>query len=297
MRKKLLVSFSGGETSAYMAQWLWKNKQSEYEMIFVFANTGLENEQTLQFVEKCSKLFGFNVVWVEAVVNPLLGKGVKHKIVDFNSASRNGEPFEQVISKYGIPNAATPHCTRDLKQSPITSYARSIGWKQWHTAIGIRIDEIDRMNENRKAKRFVYPLIESVKMTKPKINFWWNQQPFRLELKGYQGNCITCWKKSEGKLTQIAKENINAFDFFISMEEKYGKFIPYARKKKLEARGAKVNFPIMFFRKHRSSTYFLSKAITFNEFVSDDSMNFSYQEDLDFEEDSGSCEVFTSCGQ
>ena len=52
MKQKLLVSFSGGETSAFMAQWLWKHKQDEYDMIFVFANTGQENEETLQIIIK-----------------------------------------------------------------------------------------------------------------------------------------------------------------------------------------------------------------------------------------------------
>ena len=59
MKKKLLVSFSGGETSAFMAQWLWKHKQDEYEMLFVFANTGQEKEETLQFVDKCE-----NEIWI-----------------------------------------------------------------------------------------------------------------------------------------------------------------------------------------------------------------------------------------
>jgi hypothetical protein len=39
-KKKLNVSFSGGETSAFMAQWLWQNKRDEYDMLFLFANTG-----------------------------------------------------------------------------------------------------------------------------------------------------------------------------------------------------------------------------------------------------------------
>ena len=64
---KLLVSFSGGETSAYMAQWLWKHKRDDYEMVFVFANTGEENDETLDFIEKCSHHFGFPVIWIEGV--------------------------------------------------------------------------------------------------------------------------------------------------------------------------------------------------------------------------------------
>ncbi|SRR3972149_628960 len=224
MKKKLLVSFSGGETSGFMAQWLWKNKQDEYDMIFVFANTGEENEQTLDFVQKCSDHFGFPVVWIEADVVSEKGKGTKSKIVTFETASRKGEPFEEVIKKYTIPSIKFPHCTRELKQVPIKHYARSIGWKKrdYETAIGIRVDEIDRVNEKFAEEKLFYPLVSIMPMTKQKINFFWNQMPFRLELKGYQGNCKWCWKKSLRKHLTIAVENPEYFDFPKRMEEKYG---------------------------------------------------------------------------
>ena len=196
-KKKLLVSFSGGETSAYMAQWLWNNKQDEYEMIFVFANTGEEMEQTLDFANKCSEYFGFPLVWIEGVFHKEVGKGTTHKIVSLETASRNGEPFEDHISTYGIPNQANPQCTNELKAIPIKSYARSLLWKKYYTAIGIRVDEIDRIDSRRKEKRFYYPLCEDHPKTKPEINRYWKDMPFRLELKGYQGNCKWCWKKKQ----------------------------------------------------------------------------------------------------
>lgn len=246
-KKKLLISFSGGETSGFMAQWLLNNKKDEFEMICVFANTGQENEETLEFVEKCDKAFNMNLVWVEAVVNMKKGKGIRHKIVDFNSASRNGEPFEKVISKMGIPNMPNPFCTRDLKLYPINSYLKSIGWKNYYTAIGIRNDEIDRVNKDYKENKIYYPLVLDVPMSKPKINFWWKQQSFRLNLKGYQGNCKWCWKKSTNKLLTICIENPEYFDFPKKMEEKYENFIPESRKHNTE-----LNPPFRFFRNNRS---------------------------------------------
>lgn len=289
-KKKLLVSFSGGETSAYMAQWLWKHKQGEYEMIFVFANTGQENEETLQFVKKCESHFAFPIVWVEAVVNPENRKGTTHNIVDYYTADRDGKVFESVIAKYGIPNITTPHCTRELKERPINSYAKSIGWKEYYTAIGIRADEMDRMNKDFKNKRFVYPLISDIKMTKPKINFWWSQQSFRLELKGYQGNCITCWKKSDKKLYQLAKENQSAFNFMGKMELRYERFIPKSRLVKLLAKGLLEAslYPVRFFRKNRSVQDIINESKQWNGEVIDDSL----ENDLVGGE---SCEVFAEC--
>lgn len=278
-KKKLLVSFSGGETSAYMAQYLWKHKQDEFDMVFVFANTGLENEQTLKFVKQCSDHFGFDIHWVEAVVQHGVRKGTLHKVVNYETASREGEPFEDVIKKYGVPNQAFPHCTREAKLSPITSFTKSyFGTRDYYTAIGIRSDEADRINSKAGELKLIYPLISKnyIPMTKPKINFWWSQQPFRLELKGYQGNCITCWKKADKKLFQIYKENPSSFDFMNRMEQKYGM-----------VRGEKS----VFFRKQRSTNDIIEAATEFDGVVLDDAD--VYDTDLIGGE---SCEVWSSCG-
>jgi len=273
-KKKLLVSVSGGETSLFMAIWLWLHKQDEYEIIFVFANTGQENEETLIFLKKCAEHFGINIIWIEADVKYGKGNGTRFKLTDFENASRNGEAFEAVIKKYGIPNTSFLHCTRELKINPIKAYAKSIwGKEKYYLAIGIRIDEFDRMNANKDKLRIIYPLIakEMKPMTKPMINFWWKQQPFRLELKGYQGNCITCYKKSDKKLFQIAKENPKAFDFFDRMEQQYGN-------------GHQI------FRKNRTTKMLLEEAKNWKGTVKDDSEN----EPTLF--DNESCEVFSSCG-
>lgn len=286
MKEKLLVSFSGGETSGYMLWWILNNWSDKFEIKVVFANTGEENEETLLFVERCSNLFNVEVIWVEGVFHKEHGVATTHKIVDFKTATRGRELFEQMIQVYGIPNQANPHCNRELKLQPIKSYLKSIGWKNYFTAIGIRHDEIDRVNSKRKEHRLLYPLVTETKATKQKVNSWWNQQPFRLELKGYQGNCKTCWKKSEKKLLKIAFEAPEKFNSFKILEQQYSNFIPESRS--LE--GKPDDYKITFFRKNRSSEWYIENAVDL--IVKDDSSETSEQLDL-FEE---SCDIFSMCG-
>ncbi|WP_287345885.1 phosphoadenosine phosphosulfate reductase family protein [Mesorhizobium sp.] len=222
--RRLVISFSGGETSAMMTALIHARMAGEYDAIrCVFANTGQENEQTLEFVRRCDEAFGLGVVWVEAEINPVRGEGVRGRAVTFDTAARDGRPFEDVIRKHGIPNKMWPHCTRELKARPIKAWLSANGWRpgSYDLAIGIRRDEIDRMSPNAKAERIIYPLVSRFPASKADVNAFWERQPFRLELKGYQGNCKWCWKKSLRKHLTIISETPEAYDFPERMEREY----------------------------------------------------------------------------
>ena len=112
---RIFVSFSGGLTSGKMCHQIVEQFGDTHEIIIAFANTGQEANETLDFVRQCENHFGWDIVWVEAKVDPEHGKPTKHRVVDYFTASRHGEPFEDVIKKYGISNPSYPHCTRELK--------------------------------------------------------------------------------------------------------------------------------------------------------------------------------------
>lgn len=299
MENRLLISFSGGETSAYMTNWLLSNGRSAYkEVLVVFANTGQENEQTLEFVKRCDDHFGFGTIWIEAFQYHGERRSAGFKIVDYKTASRDGSPFEDAIRKYGIPNQKFKDCTRNLKQNPIEAYARSVGWKSgsYDTAIGIRADEVDRISISAKKRRLVYPLISMNPMTKPKINSWWASQPFRLELKGYQGNCKWYWKKSLRKHFTIISENPEHYDFPRRMETNYDKIGPeFLKDPAKQEKPIPENYRRTFFRGNMSvDDLFAEYEVNKNKFVPahDDATVFDpyYDVGAGCEE---SCEVFS----
>lgn len=232
MKEKVLISFSGGRTSAYMTWWLLKNMKDKYEMVVVFANTGKEREETLQFVNMCDEVFKFNTVWVEALVHNQKNKGTTHIVTNFKDAKRNGKPFEDVIFKYGMPNQNAPHCSRELKKQPIKSYARSIGWKKYYTALGIRSDEPKRLDWEAKNKNNFLYFAELFNVTKSDVNNFWSKQSFDLQLKSYEGNCDLCYKKGLRKLMTIVKDKPELADWWREMDLKYSMFTPESRQEK-----------------------------------------------------------------
>lgn len=215
----IVSSFSGGKTSAYMTWWLKNN--TEEELVVLFANTGQEHPNTLDFVNRCDIEWGLNVVWLEADVQPELGIGTKYKIVDYGSASRDGKPFEDVIKKYGIPNQSYLHCTREMKLAPINAWAKDHCPKDRKMAVGIRVDEIDRMQADAKAKNIIYPLVSMNPTDKRKVDRFWEVQPFTLDIPPLLGNCTWCWKKTLRKHLTLIKSNPEIYEFPARMEREY----------------------------------------------------------------------------
>jgi hypothetical protein len=215
-----VISFSGGQTSAYMAWWCKHNLPGP--KAYVFANTGQEHEKTLEFVDRCDREWDLGVVWVEAVVTHGERVGSRARVVNFETASRKGEPFEEVIKKYGIPNVGVgPVCTRELKLNPMRDYLRTHYGNDYVSAVGIRVDEIDRMQADAKEKRVIYPLVSMNPTDKAKVNRFWQAQPWRLEIPNYLGNCVWCYKKSLRKHLTIMQDNPEFFDFPERMEKQY----------------------------------------------------------------------------
>lgn len=213
--KNILVSFSGGETSGYMSH-LMLSEYPDSKLHFVFANTGQENEETLQFVDRCDKEWNLGVVWVEAVFNQTAGEGTKHRVVSFETAHRGIDLFSGMCEKYGLPNTSYPHCTRELKLQPIKSYMADKG--DYVTAIGIRADEYRRVAQGQDS--IIYPLVDRF-VTKDDVKYFWEKQPFSLGLKDYQGNCVWCWKKSDKKLFNLMDDSPLVLSAPRMLEDKY----------------------------------------------------------------------------
>lgn len=217
------ISFSGGRTSAYM---LWRVLQENNglpdEAIVCFANTGKEEEATLEFVNECSKRWGVKIHWVEYVAHET--PKLRFKIVDFETASRQGEPFFDSINQNGktyLPNPVARICTINMKIRPIHHYLKSLGWDHNENMdwVGIRYDEHRRA---AKIDRSRTPLVVA-KVTKETVGEFWKSQPFDLGLPNMNGvtmhgNCDLCFLKPTHQIISLIREKPERADWWIKME-------------------------------------------------------------------------------
>jgi 3'-phosphoadenosine 5'-phosphosulfate sulfotransferase (PAPS reductase)/FAD synthetase len=214
------LSFSTGRTSGYLLDRVVKANPPEVlrqNLVPLTCNTGREDEASLRFGDRIDRELlrplGLRLVWLE------YRPGSEFAIVDFDSLSRNGEPFEAVIAQRSgtLPNPRSRYCSSELKTRTMHRYLRSIGWDEWETLIGIRADEPRRVAKFRfnphpetKSEYVRIPLADAF-VTAKEVGDFWRSQPFDLELpnnngKTMHGNCDLCFLKPSAQVFSLIAE-------------------------------------------------------------------------------------------
>lgn len=218
------ISFSGGRTSAYM---LWRvleaNDGLPDEAVVCFANTGKEEEATLEFVRDCSVNWQVPITWLEYTAHETPNQ--RFKVVTFETASRNGEPFFDSINQNGkpyLPNPVARICTINMKIRVIHHYLKSIGWEHNENMdwVGIRADEQRRA---AKIARDRTPLV-AAGVTKEIVGDFWRNQSFDLGLPNMNGvtmhgNCDLCFMKPAHQIQSLIAEKPERATWWIAMEK------------------------------------------------------------------------------
>ena len=219
-----VISFSGGRTSGYMLRHIVNafGGRLPDDIAVVFANTGMERVETLEFVDICARAWEVSIVWVQYDWDA----PHRTRIVDYDSASRGGEPYAALIERKGfLPNVGLRYCTGFLKRDRIESFARYwLGLKRWHSVIGLRADEprrVQRMRAmdcgSRTGGHAALPLADA-RVSERDVLAWWKRQPFDLGIPGYAGNCTACFLKGRGKLLHLIREDPSIADWWIERE-------------------------------------------------------------------------------
>lgn len=208
------ISFSGGRTSGYL---LWRVLQANGglpdETKVIFANTGKEMPETLDFVRDCGERWGVPIVWVERVSKD------SDAVVSWQTANRDGTPYATLIRERNyLPNPVARFCTVELKILPMARYLRGLGWTEWENMIGYRADEPTRIAKLRanpsggtRGVERIAPLA-AAGIGKREVGEFWSQQDFDLQLPNHNGttmhgNCDLCFLKGADQIMSLIREN------------------------------------------------------------------------------------------
>ncbi len=258
------LNCSGGRTSMFM---LRQHLDAHggclpADCFALFANTGKERPETLDFVRECGKAWDVDIRWVErrqrytpdkaatlaqmaqdvvAVESPdddalvIADPNDRFVEVTYETASRNGEPFADLIrERRYLPNPTQGFCTTKLKIHPMRDWMRSRGFfsmdekkktkvvDESTVVIGLRADEPHRVAKLKKRNHddnrdLSFPLYVAG-ITKAMILAWWKEQPFDLRLKDWEGNCDLCFKKGQKKRRRIMRDRPDLAQWWIDQE-------------------------------------------------------------------------------
>lgn len=192
---------------------------------YVFANTGRELPATLSFMRYWGKYLDRDIAIVEAVVHHDERKASTHRVIrdPTTELSMDGQPFEEVVKKYGLPSITFLHCTRELKVNPIRSYIRAdLGLmpSEYVQAIGMRFDEPRRVKQNPE---FIYPLYDQRIRKEDVVAFFAHpdRRCYTLGLEEFEGNCDFCFKKGWNKLEKMKDKYPTRLNWWWDLEANY----------------------------------------------------------------------------
>lgn len=205
------------------------------DVVVTFANTGREMPETLDFIRDMSAHWNVNIVWLEYAHGYKEGAKRRHRwaeVVNHNSASRAGEPFDALLdSKRIVPDRSRRFCTEELKVNTIIRYLKSLGWIHWTNVVGFRADESARI-ENKIANETANPgVFDSVfplatdGVQEMDIMQFWKAQPFDLKLDkdGDGGNCDGCFMFSAERIGRMFRKYPDRMAWWPEKEKRWGK--------------------------------------------------------------------------
>jgi 3'-phosphoadenosine 5'-phosphosulfate sulfotransferase (PAPS reductase)/FAD synthetase len=235
------ISFSGGRTSAYMLYKVLEAHQGSLpkNVKVIFANTGKEMPETLDFVKACSDHWGVEIIWLELSAMQREKKPDKravitteYRVVNHQTASRNGEPFKILLDAIpAMPNVVGRYCTAELKIRPMTKYLTDLGFElPVLTLVGIRYDEQYRASKingttSHGQEKYLPLWVDEVDVRV--ISDFWSSNNFDLGLQGHNGdtawsNCDLCFMKSKSRRLSIMKERPDLSTWWINAEKLKG---------------------------------------------------------------------------
>lgn len=221
------VSFSGGRTSGYLLRHVldaWGGTMPKDGYV-LFANTGREHEATLEFVREIESRW-CPVTWLEwQDAQPKQ----TFRVVSFDTASRNGEPFEALIKRRNyLPNPVARFCTVELKINTMQRYLRSLGYEvsEVSAVLGLRYDEMRRVVKIRSdPTRNIEMPLAIMRVTRADVDAWWSQREFDLRLPNNDnafGNCDLCFLKARDRVDRVMLDDPAAVEWWARMEEFVG---------------------------------------------------------------------------
>jgi len=231
--ENIMVAVSGGRTSGMMALEMYNSvKYKDCNMVFVFANTGLERIETIEFLKEINKRLDNKLVLIEGKYSPVYGNGASYTVKNFDNLNMRGTPlFNSILkknaySKQGVFSYANPYCSDMTKTRPMNAFARDyFEGKKFIKAIGYRKEDMPRRITYAEIKevsnKVIFPMLTDYDFPISVIDVenFYKKAGFSLKLNSRFGNCKLCVKRSNENNAEILSIDKSAGNFFIGKEK------------------------------------------------------------------------------